>query len=165
MTDIALVLAADGQSCDLAVQSGDLQLDDTLRTAVLHSLMAAGRWQNGDPLPANGDKGGWWGDAYLAPLPDGSPDHWGARLPFYRRLTATPANANRLCAVVQDALAWLLTDGVAADVSVSGTFSSNSQFNFVTQMSRTGLAGTASATYNYTWDVQLGQIVPYSSEP
>lgn len=115
MTDLALIWNVDLGAGDLAVVDGGLQTEEGLRTAVLVSLFTDRRARADDALPADdGDRRGWWGDA--APATAG--DQLGSRLWLLareKRLTAVLARARDYC---DEALAWMIEDGVARAVTV-----------------------------------------------
>lgn len=121
MADIALVLADDGLSADLAIANGDLVMDDGLDTAVLISLFTDRRADSDDPIDTRDPFGarGWAGD--LLGLPG---DRIGSRLWLLERATL-PTDARfggaLTAAMVQqyavEALAWMIEDGVASSVT------------------------------------------------
>lgn len=124
MTDIALVWDADAMAADLLLGSGRLATDDGMRTAILISLFTDARAADDETLPEpGGDRRGWWGDAYAREL---RPDAGTARdvnrigsllwLLSRSKITArTLTQANQAC---EEALAWLVRDGVASAVRV-----------------------------------------------
>lgn len=104
---------------DWAIADGDLLADGGLYTAVAISLFTDRVANPDDPLPNDsGDRRGWWGDVWLPPLADGTPDHIGSRLWLLARALQLPQTAQRAQAYCQEALAWLVDDGVAASVAV-----------------------------------------------
>ena len=160
MTDIALLLAPDGSAADFGVVNGDLALDDTLQTAVIHSLLADRVADAADNVPAGADRGGWWGDAYLPPLADGSPDYWGSKLWLYRRCTATQANANAIAAAMKDALAWMISDGVAADVTVTTAWAAADSLAATIAISQITQGGIkVLRQFNLMWNAGMGTLV------
>jgi len=92
-------------------QIGLLELDeDGLKTALIISLFSDRRLVfGGDPPLTENDRRGWWGDNTLEPN-----DYIGSRLwtlaryKMINELTASEAEE-----MVNEALAWLVTDGVA----------------------------------------------------
>ena len=160
MTDIALVMAPDGTGADLAVVNGDLATDDTLLTAVIISLGCNRVADASDGVPPGGDMGGWWGDAYLPPLPDGAPDYIGCKAWLYLRCTATQVNANKICAAFRDGLAWMIVDGVAADVAVTGTWASATALQtLVTIVQITAGGVLATRQFDLLWNATTGTVV------
>ncbi|MCY1532985.1 Phage protein GP46 [compost metagenome] len=116
MSDLALVF--DGNGCDLAFDGNDLQLDDGLSTAILISLFSDRRARIDDTLPgATTDRRGWWADAY-AQIPG---DQIGSRLWLLGREKELAEPMRRAKEYVQEALAWLIADGIAVRVDVVPT--------------------------------------------
>ena len=126
MTDFALIWNGATDLADFAVANGDLVLDNSLDTAVIISLGTDRLAAADDPLPdpRDPDRRGFWGDEPVDPS-DGRKYPLGSRLWLLRRAKfsdRTPALAVRY---VQEALQWLIDDGVAASVVV--TVASQSQ--------------------------------------
>lgn len=115
MSDLALIWDAEAGSADLAVAGGVLTTDAGLRTAVVISLFTRRRARPDDVLPADdGDRGGWWGD--LEPRIAG--DAIGSRLWLLAREKNTPATLNRAREYADEALGWLIADGVARAIDI-----------------------------------------------
>lgn len=124
MTDIALVWDADAMAADLLLANGQLATDAGMRTAILISLFSDARAADDETLPeAGGDRRGWWGDAYAR---EDRPDAGTARdvnrigsllwLLSRSKITARVlAQAKQAC---EEALAWLVRDGIALAVRV-----------------------------------------------
>lgn len=101
---------------DWTVSGPALAEDDGLESAVVISLFTDRRAQAGDPLPgAPEDRRGWWGDAFGAL--DG--DRIGSRLWLLNREKQLPAVVERAREYAQEALAWLIEDGIARAVNVT----------------------------------------------
>lgn len=97
----------------------------TLGGLVIVSLLTDRRAEPGDVLPdASGDpvyRGGWWGDTYAgeadgASSPEG--DRFGSRIWLLRRSRVTQETVQRLRLYTEEALAWLVEDGIAGSVVV-----------------------------------------------
>ena len=72
--------------------------------------------ENADALPdGSGDRRGWWADS-AAPAADG--DRTGSRLWLLSREKTLPEVLRRARDYAEEALAWLLEDGAAKNVSV-----------------------------------------------
>lgn len=101
---------------DIQTVGADLAGDDTLGTAVIMSIMTHALANEDDELP-NGvtDRRGWWGDS-LASVPD---DHIGSRRWIYKREKQTAETANKIREADEEALQWLIDDGIAASVVVT----------------------------------------------
>ncbi len=106
MSDLALTPTStellDG--FDLSISSGDLLLDEGLRTAVIVSLFT--------------DRGSWWGDA-LAAIPG---DQIGSDLWQLAREKRSDDVLARARETARRALDWLLEDGVAEAVTVTAEY-------------------------------------------
>lgn len=114
MTDLALRWDNVAFGADLALEGASLASDDGLKTAIIISLFTDARARDDDPLPAPGDRRGWWGDAQ----PTIANDRIGSRLWLLNREKRLPSVVARASDYAREALAWLITDGVAATVDV-----------------------------------------------
>lgn len=86
-----------------------------LARAVINSLFSWARARPGDELPTpESPRMGWWGDTYGAV----NGDRFGSRLWLLARETLTDEVAARARDFAQEALAWLVPDGVAIRVTV-----------------------------------------------
>ncbi len=119
-----LEVLSDG-SIDLAFRSGTgLLNDETLRTAVLISLMTDRRASDDDALPdfptpgdIRPDRRGWCGDALAE---DSS--LIGSRLWLLWREKQTEETRRRAVAYCREALQWLIDDGIASAVTVDASW-------------------------------------------
>ena len=103
-------------SGDMKLAGYDLERDAGLRTAVIISLFTDRRANDGDPLPgAPEDKRGWWADSFA----ELRGDRIGSRLWLLSREKQLQSVVVRARQYAQEALQWLLEDGVAAGVQVS----------------------------------------------
>lgn len=123
MTDLALAWNADGFFADLLLGHGQLATDDGLRTAVLISLFTDARAPAGAELPEDGDdRRGWWGDDFAASDQFSgetrAENALGSTLWLLRRSKITPATLMRAKQAAQDALGWLIRDGIASTIAV-----------------------------------------------
>ncbi|MFT9453960.1 phage GP46 family protein [Komagataeibacter saccharivorans] len=127
--DIKIVWNVRAARGDWPIVSGDLALDNSLRSAVLVSLFtdrvaptqpssddtAVGIQSPSGPTgAATADRRGWWGDAF-ADLPIGS-RLWQLRRAVKVGTRAIPREIEDICT---EALQWLVDDGVAASVDIS----------------------------------------------
>jgi len=111
-----------GPGGDVAFSGGDLAAGDQLRSIVMMQLLTDAR--------DNGERG-WWGN-YAMPFPIGS------RLWTLRQ---RPRNAETLIdaeRLANEALAYLVTQGLAASFEVSAEFSGKVMNITVTLFSETG---------------------------
>ena len=115
MTDLALIWNDEAFTADLALVDGALALDAGLKTAVILSLFTDARARPDDVLPQQGaDRRGWWPDALGA-----EEDRIGSRLWLLAREKLTPETVARAREYAEEALMWLVRDGVAREVIVS----------------------------------------------
>lgn len=106
--DQPLTIVIDGQTIKL-----DLDSAQPLVRAVIVSLFTWRRANPDDALP--GDlRMGWWGDTF----PTVPNDRIGSRLWLLSRSTLTPETVAKAKEYAQEALQWLIDDGVAARVDV-----------------------------------------------
>ena len=155
MPDIATFWDPSAQSGDWSITSNDLTTDNGLATAVTISLGTNRRADSADPLPTQDtDPRGWWGDI---PANGGAPARWGCKFWLRRRATMAGDIANILISDAQQALQWLVDDGVAASVVVtaqqqtppSGTVLLNIAIN------RNSANGSASPIFTTSWAVTV----------
>lgn len=113
---------------DWAVADGDLERDAGLETAVLISLFTDARARAEDYQPdANGfayirpgeDPRGWWGESFWPGSNGSGGRQIGCRWWLRRRMKVTDETAQIHREDAEEALAWLLEDGVAAAVNVT----------------------------------------------
>lgn len=101
---------------DLKVAGPSLENDEGLETAVVISLFTDRRAREGDPLPPGVlNRRGWWGDSF----PDAPGDQIGSRLWMLAREKQLPSVLARAQEYAQEALQWMIEDGVARAVVVT----------------------------------------------
>lgn len=116
MSDIQTVFVDFTHGADYATDSIGLLVDDGLQTAVILSLFTDRRANPDDTLPsASSDLRGWWGDDY--PVVPG--DRIGSRRWLLSREKQLQSVLNRVIEYDQEALQWLIDDGVASSVTVN----------------------------------------------
>lgn len=103
-----LILTIDG------IDTAAVDVIEPLPRAVLISLFSWRRADPSDDLP-NGQRCGWWGDTY----PQVTADRIGSRLWLLSRTKLTSDTALRAKEYAEQALQWLIDDGVAEAVTVS----------------------------------------------
>lgn len=109
MVDIRMIVE-DGIA-DIVVLDGDLEADDTLRTAVLISLFTDTRAGDEEDIPDGGeDRRGWWAQERLEPE-IGEP--FGSLLWLLERSKVTNENLALAEEFSQNALEWLITQEIA----------------------------------------------------
>lgn len=115
MIDVALVPT--GEVLDLALEAGDLKLENGLLTAVLVSLFSDGLAAADDELPDGGtERRGWWGAEVLDQ--DRGQGH-GSLLWLLERSVLTNETLARAEEYARDALAWLVRARIAQRVTAS----------------------------------------------
>lgn len=124
--DIALIWMELG--ADIRAEAGDLLAEGDLTTAVILSLMCDARAREDDIIPdGTGNRRGWWADT-VAPLPatglavaeaPGQADSLGSRLWLLHRELQAPDVLRRARDYAQEALQWMIADGVARAVAVT----------------------------------------------
>jgi len=107
MNNIELQLSIDGISIEPD------KVSNRLLRSVIISLFTWRRAEVDDILPAN-QKFGWWGDIY----PAVANDRIGSRLWLLSRAKFLPDVPGRAKEYAEQALAWLVEDGIASTVEV-----------------------------------------------
>lgn len=116
MTDIALVFNEDTLTADLAINDGDLVSDNGFETAVIMSLLTDARASDDDDIPdGTDDKRGWWADAYLD-------RPFGSKLWLLSRAKQLLETLVRAEYYAEQALQWLIDDGVAREVIATASY-------------------------------------------
>jgi phage gp46-like protein len=112
INDQPLTIIVDGQTIPLGLDAAQ-----PLVRAVIISLFSWARAKPDDDLPAGPDnfgRMGWWGDSF----PSTPNDCTGSRLWLLSRSTLIPETVAQSKEYAQEALQWLIDDGVAARVEV-----------------------------------------------
>lgn len=103
---------------DLNIVRNDIQLDAGLETAIIVSLFTDKRVTIEELPFGETDRSGWWGDL-LAEL---ETDKIGSKLWTLAREKKTEKTRTRIIEYVQEALAWLIADGIAESIDVNATY-------------------------------------------
>lgn len=113
---LAVKSDATAKRIDLKREGGNLLGDDGLEAAVVISLFTHRQAEPSDELPDGTDnRRGWWGDAFAR-----APGHRkGSRLWLLARGTLGPKTAGEVKQYAEEALAWMLEDGVASAIEVT----------------------------------------------
>lgn len=115
MADIRTVFISMEQGTDYALEGLMLKDDGGLDTAVIISLFTDRRASDDDVLPSSSDdKRGSWMDSF----PDVDGDKIGSRLWLLDRAKLTQDTADKVKYYCEEALAWLVQDGIAKAVNV-----------------------------------------------
>lgn len=141
--DIALRFDPERGYYDLAFEE-DLATDPGLETAVVLSLFTDRRALPADALPGGGnDRRGYWADAFSERLQ-------GSRLWLLSREKELESVRRSAEVYAQEALAWLVEDGVAEAVSVTADHARRGVLLLRVEVQRG--SGTALAKeYEYVW--------------
>ena len=149
--DIRLFWDRDLMECDCAFGSGDIATDDGFSTAIYLSLFTDRRARDDDKVDDPDDRGGWWGDQT-------SVDEIGSRLWLLRRAKTTQANLNLAKGYIQEALKWMIDDGVAQKISVAveraGSSMDRLYYNILIQKSDGDIIAEK---YDDVWNAQLSR--------
>lgn len=132
---------------DITLQGIDLATDDSLETAVLVSLFTD-RLANTDdvlPDPAAGRRG-WWGDSFAAK----QGDRIGSRLWLLSREKQLPSVMARAREYAEEALRWLVEDGIAKRVTVTAEIVQQGVLGLRIVIDRPG--SPATFAYQYLWE-------------
>lgn len=115
MSDIKTAFIGFDQGSDYVMSSLGLVEDDGLETSVILSLFTDRRANADDVIPdASNDRRGWWADQFA----DINNDQFGSRLWLLSREKQLSAVMTRAKQYADEALQWLVDDGVAESVEV-----------------------------------------------
>lgn len=131
---------------DLVLDGDDLATDERLDTAVILSLFTDARAEPGEIDPGD-DPRGWWGDTFASR--DG--DQLGSKLWLLRREKQLPAVLQRAKDYAEDALAWLLEDGIASAVTVNAEFTERGTLGLAVEIHRPNGGAPFNRQYQYVW--------------
>jgi len=156
--DVAIVWNPEIAGGDWEIRSGDLALGNPLLSSILVSLFTDGLApaepstldaQIGIAAPAN--RRGWWGDAYSEDDTTIGSRLWQARQVIKSGVTAIPAWIEATC---EDALQWLMDDGVASSVSVDATWmpGSATTIQFVITITQPATQSTQVFRFSWAWE-------------
>lgn len=104
---------------DLQRDGGNFLSDDGLETGVVVSLFTDRLAESTDEIPdGTDDRRGWWADAF----PDVEDDRIGSRLWLLRNAKANQQTLNDAKLYAEEALQWMLDDGVAKSITVTTSY-------------------------------------------
>lgn len=151
--DIAILWKDDG--ADIALDGADLVGDEGLETSVVLSLFCDRRASDDEELPDGVlSRGGFFGDA----IAEVENDLRGSSLWLLKRETRRPVVLERARRYAEQALAWMLEDGVARRVEVQTSFFDSQPGEPVLIIEVTIFRPTgesAAFRWAYHWEVQL----------
>lgn len=151
MTDIALAWNVATQQADLVMAGPDLGLDQGLATAVIISLFTDREAEAGDVIPdGTSNRRGYWGDLALSTDPDyPSPNLIGSRLWLLQRAKQTTQVLQNAQAYCQEALAWMIEDGVAGSIDVQASYPALGWMDIAITINQAG----AQQQFNFAWSM------------
>jgi len=162
MSDIALVWHETQADAQLA--GADLLAEDGLETAVILSLFCDARLPSGQAVPdGSNDRRGWWADQFA----DIDGDVTGSLLWTLRREKRVPETLERARQYAQNALAWIIEDGIASRIQVRTSFVSAhelsdtarylNEYVLVIEIDIDRPSGLTSFRWEYNWMQQLAK--------
>lgn len=138
--DIRTIWFADSGFAGWQEADHDLVSGNDIETAVLISLFSD-RLANEDDATDDGDRRGWWGDT-------GEDVLLGSRLWLLNRSPLTRAVARKAEIYAEEALAWLVSDGVLSAVSASSRILWPDRLYLTISLSR---PGGSKQEYKFEW--------------
>lgn len=150
---IDLIYSATEQTVDLSrPDGGNIATSELLNTAVFISLFTRRRADDDDDLPdSGGHREGWWADAY----PSNESDLIGSRLWLLRRSKATTATLNQARAYAEEALQWMVDDGIASSVVADVEAQDDSRLAFRVSITRPTVPASK---WNGVWQAHLEEL-------
>jgi phage gp46-like protein len=139
MPDIMLLPPTIGLLGDIAYTDRDIVIDGGLSTAVYISLFT-------DGYDSDSGEGGYWGDTVGG-------DPRGSLLWTVAREVISPTLPVRIKKICEDALQWLIDDGIASTVAVTVTVSGQFALTISIDIKQAD-ASTLSLEYSYNWNAQ-----------
>jgi len=137
--DIKIVTTQSG--FDIALDGPELTVDNGLRTAVIISLFTDRRAADDDVIPdGSNDRRGWWANPLL-----------GSRLWLLSREKQTDEVLQRARGYVDEALRWLIDDGIASRIETSAQWSRQHDGVLLIAVVIYGEHGQYSETFNYSF--------------
>lgn len=146
MSDISFKFMDDQGIFDMSLLKGDVEKDEGLRTAVILSLFTDQRVTLRELPTGETKRRGWWGDA----IPDVQSDRWGSKLWLLDREKQTDEILERAREYSEEALAWMIEDGVAKSVSVSTSYPSRGILRIEVKIERPS-RDSESLSFDYAW--------------
>lgn len=116
--DADLTWDQESMGCLISFEGNDIKTTRSLLPAVLISLFTDARAADDDPLPDPQltDRRGWWGDAMNTAMPS---DSVGSKLWLLEREKSRDDVVVRAKLYVEEALQWMIDEGVAITVAVT----------------------------------------------
>lgn len=115
--DLALTQDEDTKIFDLSLVNGDFKIIDSFDTSLQVSLFADAR-ADASEVPASERRRGWWGNQFINSLVS----DLGSKLWLLEQSRRTQSVLNSAIDFARISLQWLVDEGHADDVEVSGVF-------------------------------------------
>lgn len=149
MSDISTIWNPAMSFGDWQMNGPQLLTGNDLDTAVLISIFTDRVALPGDIIPdGTTDRRGWWGDN----LPDGTTMPIGSRLWLLSRSNSpTQQVLNQAITYAQEALQWMITDGVCAAVNVDAQWNADNFLAMVVTIQRNN-GSIKTINFTYAWD-------------
>lgn len=113
--DAAFAFDIEAGEFDLQIENWDIKLDDGLESAILVSLFTDARVELDELDDEKDDRRGFWGDA----VDNAAGEVTGSKLWLLDRAKTINENLEIAKEAVEEALQWLVDDGVADSVTVT----------------------------------------------
>lgn len=139
---------------DIEYGTNDLVRELGLETAVIISLFTDRRANDDDELDDIDDRRGWWADS-TSEIDD---DQIGSRIWLLGRSKTTKETELRLVEYAEEALQWLIDDGVAEDIVVTTErtgIKGNDRLDFKVEIFKVD-GNTETFKFDDLWNAQLG---------
>lgn len=143
MTDITTFWNGEQSVGAWQIGQGDLLSGEDLETAILLSLFSDRLARDDDEYDGD-DRRGWWGDS-------GADYPIGSRLWLLNRQKLTPATAARAETYANEALQWLIDDGVVSSISIATQIVYPSRLNMEILFTKPD-GGSSSFKYSWVWE-------------
>jgi phage gp46-like protein len=149
---ISLVVDNQTRKADLERDGGNIITSDLLYTTVTIALFTRRRALPTDvlPDPLSRERGGWWADAHAE-----DEEQLGSRLWLLNRSKDTQTVLNQAKIYAEEALQFLVDDGVAKSVTVTTESHPNEVLAFKVEILRTD---QFSSKWDAVWTAHVGEL-------
>lgn len=120
MSDVKLYFDEETDSYDFKIVDGDIEVEDSMDTALIVSLFSDAR-ADASEVSASNLRRGWWGSE----VSDISKDNFGSKLWLLSQARQTPTTLNKGINYARLALGWLTQLKYSKLIDVTGTFIQN----------------------------------------
>jgi phage gp46-like protein len=138
---------------DLDIKRWDIENDDGLETAVLRSLFEDARIETEELPPGEKSLGGFWGDA--VENDDNIPS--GSKLWLLNRGKLTDETLEQAREYSEQALQWLVDDGVAESVTVTTERINLNTLGIGIEIQRPG-EDRKSSRFDFVWEIKANAV-------